>query len=84
MVNLVIHYLVFVVVVDIIATLVSSGIVGVIVTIDTSVAVVSSSISPPISVTGGTFKSLVIPWLVLSLLLVKSALYKSYSMMTNG
>ena len=40
----------------IVADLVATGIYGVIVMIYISVAVVSSSISPPISVTGGIFE----------------------------
>ena len=40
----------------VVAALVATGISGVIVMIYISVAVVSSSISPPISVTGGIFE----------------------------
>ena len=40
--------------VDVVAALIATGISGVIVIIITSMAVVPLSISPPISVTGGT------------------------------
>ena len=70
--------------VDVVAALVATGLAGVIVMIDTSVAVVPSSISPPISVTGGTLESLGLPQISLSLPLDISALYKSDIMVTAG
>ena len=68
----------------IVADLISTGLVSVIVMVDTSVAAVPSPISPPISVTGGTLKHPDLPRIVLSLLLGISAIYKSYIMVTIG
>ena len=65
-----------------IAALVATGLDDAVVMIDTSVDVVPSSISPPISVTGGTKEALGLPLIVLSLLLGRSALYKSDIMVT--
>ena len=59
---------------DAVAALVATGSFGVIVMIDTSVAVVTSSISPPISVTGGKLEAISFPWIILLLLLGRSFL----------
>ena len=59
---------------DVVDYLFSAGIVGVIVMVDISVAIVPSSISPPISVTGGTSEALVLHRLLLPILLGISAL----------
>ena len=70
--------------VNIVAALVATGISGVIVMIDTPVALVPSSISPPILFIGGTLEPLGIPQIVRSLLPVILPLYKSYIMVTIG
>ena len=70
--------------VDVAVALVATGLAGVIVMIDTSVAVVSSPISPPISLTGGTSEALGLPWIVFALLLGRSTLYKSDIVVTIG
>ena len=72
--TLVVDYLVFDMVVDIISALVDNGLDGFISIIDTYLDLVPSSISPPISVTGVTLEALGITRIVLSLLLVISTL----------
>ena len=64
--------LVFDLFVDVVAALVAAGLTGVIVTTDTSVDVVSSSISPPISVTVGALEVVGVLQIFLSLLLLRS------------
>ena len=54
MFNLVVNYLIVELFLDVIDSLVTKGLSDVVVIYDTSVAVVSSSISTPISVTGVT------------------------------
>ena len=54
MVTLVVNSMVVELVFDVIEYLVTKGLYGIILIIDTSMAVVSSSILPPISVTGVT------------------------------
>ena len=68
--------------VDIVAYLVDNRLDGVIVVIGTSVAVVTSSTLPPISVTGGALEALGLPRIVISPPLGRSDLYKSYIMVT--
>ena len=67
---------------DVVAALVATGIAGIIVMIDKSMAVVPSSIYTPISSTGRTLEYLVLPWVLFSLLLGISLLYKSDIMVT--
>ena len=61
------NYLVVDMVVVVIAALFTNGLYGVILIIDASVAVVPSSISPPILVTGGALEALGLTRIVLSL-----------------
>ena len=67
MAAMVVNYLLVDMVVYSISGLVTNILSGAILIIYKSVTVVSSSISPPISVTKCTFESLRLPWLVLSL-----------------
>ena len=60
--------------VDLVADFFATGLSVVIVIIDTSVSIVSSSISSQILVTGDTLEALFIPRLILSLLLGRYAL----------
>ena len=60
--------------VGVVAALVATELDGVIVILDTSVAVVPSFVSPQISVIVGTLEALGLHWIVLSLLLGISSL----------
>ena len=74
MVTLVVNYMVVDLVVGVIAALVTNVLAGVLVIVDTSVAVFLSSISPTNSGTGDTLEALGLLRLFLSLILGISAL----------